>query len=84
MTPSVGRIVHFEVDEYNAKDINARAEVEGGNMVQAGDLLPAVIVRVWGPTCCNLKIFRDGPQDVWITSVSQGTGPRSFREPARV
>jgi hypothetical protein len=45
---------------------------------------PAVIVRVWSDTCVNLKVFIDGPQDMWVTSVCEGTGPRSWHWPAKV
>jgi hypothetical protein len=53
-------------------------------VVSAGELVAAVIVRVWGAACVNLKLILDGQQDLWVTSVAQGTGPRTFREPARV
>lgn len=80
-TPSIGRIVHFECDASTADLMMRRPD--RGNTVQAGDLLPAVIVKVWTPNSVNLKVFADGPHDEWVTSVSLGTGPRTFREPAR-
>jgi hypothetical protein len=49
--------------------------VHCGNEVKAGQIVPAVIVAVWGntPTCAvNLKLFLDGSDNHWITSVSVG------------
>ncbi len=46
--------------------------------------VPAVIVAVWSETCVNLKVIGDGPQDTWVTSVSEGTGERSWSWPERV
>jgi hypothetical protein len=39
------------------------------------DVLPAVVVAVWTPDCVNLKVFTDGPTDVWKTSILQGDHP---------
>jgi hypothetical protein len=86
MKPSLGRIVHFEIDEQTANEINGQSfsDDRANNRVQPGELVPAMIVRVWSEICVNLKLLLDGPGDLWITSVCQGTGPRTFREPARV
>lgn len=49
--------------------------VHCGNAVAAGQVVPAMIVAVWGntPTCAvNLKLFLDGSDAHWITSVSVG------------
>ncbi|WP_318202975.1 hypothetical protein [Streptomyces sp. SCL15-4] len=60
--PSVGRIVHYQLTEQDATDINRRRkdfhESRGaedrtgyighvGNRVAEGDQFPAIIVRVW-------------------------------------
>jgi hypothetical protein len=36
------------------------------------ELLPAVVVAVWGPTTLNLKVIRDGEGELWVTSVLEG------------
>lgn len=41
-------------------------------------VLPAIIVRLWSPTCVNLKVFTDGAHNQWVTSVEYGEGPRSW------
>lgn len=56
MEPTIGRIVHYYPHPH---------EFEGND----SSTLPAVIVRVWGPDCVNLKVLTDGPVDVWKTSV---------------
>ena len=66
--PTVGRIVHFVIDEHTAKQFN---DCKDGNSVQAGEVLPAVIVRTWGGTCVNLRVLRDAGTDGWVTSVAQ-------------
>jgi hypothetical protein len=63
MIPSVGRIVHYTLNENDADQINKRradavgsgvakdesgAIVHVGNKVQAGDVYPLVITRTWG------------------------------------
>lgn len=40
------------------------------NSVTEGEVLPAMIVRSWGPGMVNLLVFIDGPRPYWTTSVS--------------
>lgn len=83
MTPTIGRIVHVRI----------------GGEDDRPELRPALIVRVWSDTCCNLQVFLDGTNDrverldgeckrtesgiVWCTSVSQGEAFGQWRWPAR-
>jgi hypothetical protein len=49
--------------------------VHVGNAVTAGQIVPAMIVAVWGTTpksAVNLKLFLDGSDDYWVTSTSVG------------
>jgi len=44
-----------------------------GNEVRAGQVVPAIVVAVWGdtPDCAvNLKLMLDGSDDFWVTSTS--------------
>jgi hypothetical protein len=54
--PTVGRIVHYfpHANEFTGNDSSP---------------VPAVIVRVWSDVCVNLKVFTDGPLDIWKTSI---------------
>jgi hypothetical protein len=67
--PTVGRIVHFVVDADTAKWIAIKHEGRSCNLPKAGDVLPAMIVKVWAPTYVNLHVFVDGEIPVWVTSV---------------
>ncbi len=49
--------------------VGAQAHV--GSAVQAGDVCPAMVLRVWnGLGCSNLKVMLDGSDEYWATSVS--------------
>ena len=73
MKPTIGRIVLYRVgqgDDHELKNNDAK-------------VLPAMIVRVWGDTCVNLKVFADGYRDIWKTSVTQGDGEYQWSWPER-
>lgn len=66
-----GRIVYYVSDRRRAelaaaKHVGSPAE---GNPAYVGQLLPAMVVAVWSDTCINLKVFLDGPGELWVTSV---------------
>ena len=47
------------------------AQAHLGNDVKAGDIYPAMMLRVWGTSgCSNLKVMLDGSDEYWATSVS--------------
>jgi hypothetical protein len=96
--PTIGRTVLYQVTEYDANDINRRrkdwhqskgaqnrAGVVGhvGNHVEAGDVFPAVIVRVWNEATvtCNLRVLLDGTDVYWATSRAEGTQPGTWAWP---
>lgn len=57
-----------------------------GNRVTAGDVFPAMIVRVWGDqpgSAVQLQVFLDGVDTLWATSVTEGEGERHFAWPSR-
>ncbi len=82
--PSPGRIVSVTLDPQTAEQINKL----GGNQYEPGQKVPAMIVRVWDATSgtCNLKLFLDGPADLWLTSVmfSTDSAVRTWNWPERV
>ncbi len=50
-------------------------QVHVGNSVSQGQVVPAMIVAVWGNTptsAVNLKLMLDGTDDYWVTSTSVG------------
>jgi hypothetical protein len=66
MEITAGRIVNYRWA--------GEVQPDGANYTMPGDILPAVIVRVWNqdPGTCNLQVFVDGPGTVWVTSRTRG------------
>lgn len=78
---TIGRMVHYKLA---AHDISAfGAETNG---LKEGDLVPAVIARVWNqdPGCCNLRLLPDGTCTPMVGSRVLGTLPGEWCWPARV
>lgn len=50
----------------------AGAQAHIGNNVAAGDIYPAMVLRVWSTEtgCSNLKVQLDGADEYWATSIS--------------
>jgi hypothetical protein len=49
----------------------AGAQAHIGNDITAGDIYPAMVLRVWGSGgCSNLRVFLDGSDDYWATSIN--------------
>ena len=69
--PSVGRVVHYVPRDADPPHNNA-------------EVLPAIITRVWSDTCVNLRVLNDEIYDFWVTSATQGAGPREWTWPPRV
>jgi hypothetical protein len=72
-------------------DAATGVHVHVGNGVQAGDVYPLVITRVWASaeqvtehTAVNGQVLLDGNDTLWVTSVSQGTDQRQWFAPPRV
>ena len=109
MKPTIGRIVHYRLSQYDADAINKRradfqafrsnfsgpsdpgqAGADGhmahvGNHATAGDVYPAVIVRVWNePTITvNAQVHLDGNDVYWATSRTEGDQPGQWTWPPR-
>lgn len=82
MTPTIGRIVHYRMSDYDVSCANAGPFSK--NPVRAGDVLPAVVVATHGTSCVNLKVLLDGHGDYWATSRVEGDGPGQWFWPPRV
>lgn len=67
--------------------IGAQAHI--GNSANEGDVLPLVIVRVWpdeyGPGIpgVNGQVLLDGNDQLWVTSIKEGTEPGTWAWPPR-
>ena len=94
LKPSLGRLVHYTLNESDVARIDQQRQYEPyrGNDVQVGDVFPMDIVRVWsaGPddltpdTAVNGQVKLDGNDTLWVTSVTLGDGPGHFTWPPRV
>lgn len=66
--------------------IGAQAHI--GNTVSAGDVLPAMVVRVLPCQQANLQVFLDGNDVFWATTMAEAapgrTEPGRWHWPARV
>lgn len=63
----------FERIQQNAWPLGAQAHI--GNTVNTGDVLPATVLKVWSEDCINVKVFLDGSDDYWVTSIGVSEGP---------
>ncbi len=60
------------------------AQAHIGNDAQAGQVYPAVSVRVWSPGMANLQVLLDGNDVYWATSRHEGSEPGTWAWPPRV
>lgn len=83
-------IARRRVDARNSLDWHREhrtgAVVHLGNSVKAGDVYPLIITRVWAArpttdTSVNGQVLLDGNDTLWVTSVQQGEGERTWRSP---
>lgn len=88
MIPSPGRVVHYTISEGDAAVLVAKDASHHRNQVSAGEIYPAMIVRVFGEPRVggpvNLQVFLDGDCSYWATSRHEGDEPGQWREPPRV
>lgn len=64
------QIITLEYGTVPQWPLGAQAHI--GNEVHAGDIYPAMVIRVWGDEsgCSNLKVMLDGNDDFWATSIN--------------
>lgn len=101
MQVTIGRWVHYTLTEYDAERIEQRRrdaleagaagartghQTHVGNLAEAGQTFPAVVVRVFDLTSgtANLRVMLDGTDELWATSVKEGDQPGTWAWPARV
>jgi hypothetical protein len=66
------------------------AQAHVGNNPQEGDTVPLVVVVVWPDECgagkpgVNGQAFLDGNDQLWLTSVCEGTTPGTWSWPSKV
>ncbi|MFI2367311.1 hypothetical protein [Streptomyces sp. NPDC018833] len=67
-------------------EIRPRYVAHVGNHASAGDVFPAMVVRVWqgDEASVQLQVFLDGNDTYWATSRREGTGPGTWSWPERV
>lgn len=58
------------------------AQAHIGNLVEAGQVYPMIVTRVWSPDCVNGQVLLDGNDCYWATNISEGTVPRTWAWPA--
>jgi hypothetical protein len=78
--PTVGRIVHYRLTEANAAFADAQAGRR--NVLAAGDTYPAIVTKVHGADCADLRIFI-GAQDAFQSSVMLGDKEGMWAWPPR-
>ncbi len=54
-----------------------------GNTVQAGEIVPLVIVRVWGGDYVNGQAILDGNDSLWVGSAKEGHADGQWNWPVR-
>ncbi|MET9123026.1 hypothetical protein [Streptomyces sp. NPDC004528] len=90
MEPTIGSIVLYALGQQDADEINRRRAgrvTRTGNDARAGDVYPAMIVRIFGDTpksAVNLQVFLDGSDSHWATSRTLGEGHFHWAWPERV
>jgi hypothetical protein len=86
VTPSIGRIVHYQLSQDDAIMVTNRRLRTGvdGNHVAVGQTYPAVIVQTFGGTTVNLRVMLDGDDLLWVTSRVEGTEAGTWCWPPRV
>jgi len=80
--PSLGRIVHFTVDNVSAAKLNQL----GGRRYAVSEKCAAIITRVQDNNACNLTLFPDADEILHVSNVAYSTGgqPGTWSWPERI
>jgi hypothetical protein len=95
--PSIGRTLRYTLSARDVEAINRRrvaepykpewpkgAQAHVGSSATAGEEVALYVTRVWTDTCVNGQVLLDGNDSLWVTSVTEGTAPGTWRWPPRV
>lgn len=77
--PSIGSCVQYRVTPQDVETIAPLVEMGKCSVYEVGDIAPALVTRVWGASCVNLRVFFDGAGDITVTSSTLGTSPRCWQ-----
>lgn len=83
----VGTIVQYTLTAQDEGTIHARRRIYSrcGNPVEAGQVLPMVVCRIWadefgpGTVGLNGQVILDGDDSLWVTSAPEGDRPGTWR-----
>ena len=92
MDITIGRIVHYRLSDEDVKLIHALrqrfrekvevpAEMAQALDVRAGEVYPAIAVKVFGPHQASLQVFIDAPIPFWTKGRSEGEGVGEYLWP---
>ncbi|MDT0306878.1 hypothetical protein RM780_07860 [Streptomyces sp. DSM 44917] len=85
--PTPGLIVLYKLSADDVAQITQRIKDAEPrpfvNPLEAGAIVPAVVVRVWPVGSANLHVLLDGEITLWATSRSEGTEPGTWARPER-
>lgn len=99
MTPTLGRIVHYQLTKMDAEAINRRREdalnsdfaaqrtggiMHIGNEASGGETYPAIVTSAINGRLVNLQVFLDGNDHYWVQAVGEGDKPGEWQWPPRV
>jgi hypothetical protein len=79
MTPTIGRVVHYEFSAADAELVRDQhrlltyGSAASLNMPAAGETYPAMVVRAHPDGTVNLQVLLDGVATYWATSRRQAT-----------
>lgn len=81
-TPSIGRIVLYQLTEADAHDANRRIELGSpGRICSPGDLVSLKVTKAHNQSCVDGVIQGNGEFQIWRPSVTIGTGPGHWQWP---
>lgn len=99
MDVTIGRIVLYTLTEQDAAEINRRrttsskiadsvwplgAQAHLGNSVEAGQVYPMIVTKIWSAGCVNGQVLLDGNDCLWATSATEGEQGHQWHWPPRV
>jgi hypothetical protein len=92
MDATIGRIVHYKLNEQDVLQIREQRELlaqmvgaalRQGESPSPGDVYPAIVVRAYGPST-NLTVFLDGMDTFWVRDRSEGESDGAWTWPEKV